>query len=132
MPAAACTAPQLTVPLLVVSSYDEDHSFLCQVLGRDCELHRAVGRQDAVSLVRRYRPKAVICDQVIADGDWRDFLMDLQGEHMVPPLIVSSRLADDHLWAEVLNLGAYDLLMKPFTAPEVSRVVQMAARCRNH
>jgi hypothetical protein len=28
----------------------------------------------------------------------------------------------------VLNLGGYDLLMKPFTALEVSRVVQMAAR----
>ena len=43
-------------------------------------------------------------------------------------MIVSSRLADDCLWAEVLNLGGYDLLAKPFAAAEVSRVVKMAAR----
>ncbi len=46
----------------------------------------------------------------------------------VPPLIVSSCLADDRLWVEVLDLGGYDLLMKPFTPVEVMRVVEMAAR----
>jgi CheY-like chemotaxis protein len=37
-----------------------------------------------------------------------------------PMLIVTSRLADDYLWAEALNLGAYDVLAKPFDASEVS------------
>jgi hypothetical protein len=31
-----------------------------------------------------------------------------------PQLIVADRLARDGLWAEVLNLGCYDLLMTPF------------------
>jgi DNA-binding NtrC family response regulator len=69
----------------------------------------------------------VISDQRLADGDWRDLLSDLQKEREGLPLIVSSRLADDRLWAEVLNLGGYDLLMKPFSATEVARVVRMAA-----
>ncbi len=43
-----------------------------------------------------------------------------------PLLIVTSRLADDSLWAEALNLGAYDVLAKPFDATEVARVVSMA------
>jgi hypothetical protein len=30
------------------------------------------------------------------------------------------------LWAEVLNLGGYDLLMKPFEEAEVYRVVGLA------
>jgi DNA-binding response OmpR family regulator len=128
MSTACVAAAQGTVPLLVVSADDEVHSSLHHILRSDCRLHRAGGRGDAVSLVRKYRPKVVICDQTLADGDWRDFLMDLEDEEQAPPLIVSSRLADDRLWAEVLNLGAFDLLTKPFTASEVSRVVQMAAR----
>jgi hypothetical protein len=40
---------------------------------------------------------------------------------------VSSRVADDRLWAEVLNLGGYDLLTNPFAPAEVSRVVDLAA-----
>jgi DNA-binding response OmpR family regulator len=41
--------------------------------------------------------------------------------------IVTSRLADDALSAEVLNVGGYDLLLKPFRAEEVIRVVHAAA-----
>jgi DNA-binding response OmpR family regulator len=43
-----------------------------------------------------------------------------------PTLIVTSRLADDELWAEVLNLGAYDVLAQPFDPDEVYRVVFLA------
>jgi DNA-binding response OmpR family regulator len=43
-----------------------------------------------------------------------------------PLLIVTSRLADEHLWAEVLNLGGYDVLMKPFDRLEVLRVISLA------
>lgn len=80
-----------------------------------------------MSSVRRFHPRVVVCDQTFADGDWRELLSDLQAEQQMPPLIVSSRLADDRLWAEVLNLGGYDLLTKPFVAAEVSRVVKLAA-----
>jgi DNA-binding response OmpR family regulator len=37
-------------------------------------------------------------------------------------------LADEYLWAEVLNLGGYDLLAKPFRDPEVKRVLAAALR----
>jgi DNA-binding response OmpR family regulator len=45
-----------------------------------------------------------------------------------PYLIITSRLADDYMWAEVLNLGAYDLLVKPFDPMEVYRVVGFACQ----
>ncbi|MCL5744434.1 MAG: hypothetical protein M1541_11000 [Acidobacteria bacterium] len=41
--------------------------------------------------------------------------------------IVTSRLADDALWAEVLNVDGYDLLLKPFRGEEVVRMVNAAA-----
>jgi DNA-binding response OmpR family regulator len=43
-----------------------------------------------------------------------------------PLLIVSSRLADERLWAEALNLGAWDVLAKPFVAEETIRIVSVA------
>jgi len=43
-----------------------------------------------------------------------------------PLLIVSSRLADERLWAEALNLGAWDVLAKPFDKREVIRAVTSA------
>jgi DNA-binding response OmpR family regulator len=35
-------------------------------------------------------------------------------------------LADDHLWAEVLNLGGYDVLAKPFDGCELFRALSSA------
>lgn len=126
------TSAQIGFPVLVVSSDEQIHSSLDQILRRDCRLHRARGRSDALSVVEESRPWVVLCDQTLADGDWRDLLADLQaGKSDTPPVIVSSRCADDRLWAEVLNLGGYDLLASPFTSGEVSRVVEMAARRRN-
>ena len=46
---------------------------------------------------------------------------------MDPPLlIVTSRFADERLWAEALNVGAYDVLAKPFERDEVNRVLTSA------
>jgi FixJ family two-component response regulator len=39
---------------------------------------------------------------------------------------VTSRLADEHLWVEALNRGAYDLLAKPFDVAELKRVLNSA------
>ena len=82
---------------------------------------------EAIDVFRRARPAIVICDRDLADGDWRQ-LWDILGRVPKPPMfIVTSRLADDALWAEVLNVGGYDLLLKPFRAEEVIRMVHSAA-----
>ena len=64
----------------------------------------------------------VICERSLPDGDWKD----LVGK--TPRLIVTSHAADEALWAEVLNLGGYDVLGQPFDELEVRRVVAMAGR----
>ena len=45
---------------------------------------------------------------------------------MPPNLIVTARLANDELWAEVLNLGGYNVLAQPFDQQEVYHVVFQA------
>jgi DNA-binding NtrC family response regulator len=69
----------------------------------------------------------VITDTRLSDGrSWKDVLDHLVGFWNRPQLIVADRLADEALWAEVLNLGAYDLLVTPFEPTEVQRVVTVA------
>lgn len=68
----------------------------------------------------------ILSDSELPDGPWQAVLASL-GEFSTPPrLIVCSGTADDRLWGEVLNLGAYDLLAKPFDKSEVTRVVELA------
>jgi hypothetical protein len=47
-----------------------------------------------------------------------------------PLLIVPYRLADEYLWAEALNLGAFDVLAKSFDGNEVDRTLGLAWRHR--
>jgi hypothetical protein len=74
----------------------------------------------------------VICQDSLPDGDWKLLLAGFDRVEARPSLIVSSRLADDRLWAEVLNLGAFDLLLgAPFEPEEVLRVTESACWARN-
>jgi DNA-binding NtrC family response regulator len=75
----------------------------------------------------------VISEACLSDGQgWKDLLNEIQKMEDPPPLIVADRLADERLWAEVLNLGGYDLLAKPFDAKEVLHVVSTACRRREN
>ena len=75
------------------------------------------------------RVPVVICDQALPDGGWKSLLAELEWLPLRPSLVVSSRHADLRLWAEVLNLGAHDLLLaSPFEPEEVLRVTESAWR----
>ena len=73
--------------------------------------------------------RVIIVDADLLDGTWRDFLSLGKSVSDSPLVIVASGLADDRLWAEALNVGAYDVLTKPFRASEVFHSVSLAWRC---
>lgn len=82
-------------------------------------------------MLRRYAVAVVVSESRLPDGrTWKDLLAELQALPDPRPLIVADRLADERLWAEVLNLGGYDLLMKPFDAREVIHTVGVACCSR--
>jgi len=68
----------------------------------------------------------VVCNDDLISGTWRDMLECISMLPDPPLLVVTSRLADERLWAEALNLGAYDVLVQPFDAAEVFRILSMA------
>lgn len=70
----------------------------------------------------------VICESSLPDGDWKDVLAGMRRGESAPRLIVTSGTVDSALWAEVLNLGGFDVLAQPFDETEVAHVMAAAGR----
>jgi DNA-binding NtrC family response regulator len=113
--------------LLTVSACRGNHVFLKQVF-RDTnwELREARTYRDALMILCTDRMPVVICESCLPDGNWKDILSQVAVLPDAPRLIVTSREPDESLWAEVLNMGGYDVLATPFEKDEVIRVVSRA------
>jgi DNA-binding response OmpR family regulator len=79
-----------------------------------------------LSFLEKNHTPVLVCERDLPDGDWKKLLDSLLGSNAPPLLVVTSKNADDSLWAEVLNLGAYDVLSKPFDRAEVMRIISLA------
>ena len=130
--------PQLNVPpriaignevigLLSVSPSQHDHDTLASLLGREqWTIHKALSLRSASAFLQAHDVPLVICEHDLLPGKWTE-LLDVIRLLLIPPfLIVTSRVADDYLWAEALNMGAYDVLAKPFDLTEVTRILSSA------
>ena len=127
--------PLLHPPLgiLSVSAAAEDHIAVRQSLsGIPCRLQTAESCHRAFHILSYSRISIVVCERDQPDGSWRDVLERLESSPERPFLIVTSRLADEWLWAEVLNLGGYDVLAKPFNTDETRHVLETAYLGRRH
>ena len=119
--------------VLIVSSFEEDHSTLLRILGEcDCEVHAVGTCRQGLAILRQRAVSVVICERDLPDGTWKDILQAPEMQRDRPPLIVTSRLADDYLWVEVLNLGGYDVLSKPLDHKEVEWAIDSARRNWTH
>lgn len=115
------------VTLLLVSPSCDDHKALREIIGdSNWTIHHAptVGR--AKQLLRDDSVMFVICERDVPPDTWKDVLREAASRAKPLSFILTSRHADDHLWAEALNMGAYDVLAKPFQPAEVIRTLKMA------
>ncbi len=121
------------VSVLAVSPADEDYVSLEHVFSHSkWRLERARSCAEAGEALGRGQFSVLICAATLPDGTWKDLLSRARTFSVAPRLIVTSHAADDRLWAEVLDLGGYDVLGKPFDAGEVIRVVSLAWRQWKH
>ena len=116
------------VRILAVTPNEEDHAALDRMLSRPAwAVDRARSLSGAITKLRKRNSiPVVLCARDLSGNSWRDMLEQLERVDEPPLLIVISRCADEQLWAEALNLGAYDVLAKPFNADEVIRVLSSA------
>lgn len=118
------------ISVLLVSPYSEDHASLRSAFLRSrWDLKTATTANQGLNIIRRdYRQlPVVIWEHSLRDCDWRMLLTEIDAMEVRPKLIIASVGADERLWAEVLNLGAFDVLLgSPFEPEEVLRVVESA------
>lgn len=113
--------------VLSVSPIEQDHVPLESIIGHTrWMLFKADSLSSAQSVLQQHDISVVLCERDLQPGSWIDVLNHLNTFQRAPSLIVTSRLADEHLWLEALNLGAWDVLPKPFHSAEVLRCVRSA------
>ncbi len=123
------TARESSVSALMVGDYHNDRQLMQDLFRRQgWRLFEVRDRLRAMSCLRMVPVHVVLAETSALDFDWKRLLHDIRELEKPPQLIVTSRHADDHLWAEALNVGAYDVLAQPFECEEVERVVSSAWR----
>jgi DNA-binding NtrC family response regulator len=135
MGAPSCTlreAGKASISVLLISPDPADALFMGEILASlGCQLESASDWHAAELALRRDVFGVIIAERDLPDGNWRDVLSCLERYSYNPLLIVVSRLADERLWAEVLNLCGFDVLAKPFAHEEASRVIGHALNTWN-
>ena len=117
-----------SIPVLSVSPAPSDRATLERLLpAPQWIVYHADSVKCALTLLRQFQPApVVVCEQDLLPGAWQDMLQRTASLRQPPSIIVASRLADDCLWVEALNLGAYDVLAKPFDVAELIRSLSLA------
>ena len=115
--------------LLFCSSQPGEHAALRSILVESpWKIESVSSARQCLRRLRGYPSvSAVICGRDLPDGDWRSILRQLDALPERPIFMVSTRLADDRLWTEALNLGAFDVLRSsPFETQAVVRATENA------
>jgi DNA-binding NtrC family response regulator len=124
----ACLLDPVVI-LVVNGSREETGEFRRLLNGSDWALQAVASVAAAGEWLARNSTPVVLCESRLPDGDWKDILRLATEMNTHPNVVVTSRLADDRLWAEVLNLGGYDVLALPASAAEIYQTLSSA--CRN-
>jgi two-component system chemotaxis response regulator CheY len=86
----------------------------------DCsEARRALETQPKVQVV--------LTDTSLPDGDWQEVLEIVAQSRANVEVVVCSHMGDHRLWIDVMERGAYDLLIQPYQREEIRRTVESAS-----
>jgi len=114
--------------VLSVSPNQEEHASLERIFQSAWTVIASATVASALFVLREMPIPIVVCDGDTTSVSWGEMLDHISLLPDPPLLIVASRLSDERLWAEALNLGAWDVLVKPFNAAEVTRTVNIACQ----
>ncbi len=108
--------------VLAVDIGPADFAALVSSMTGTVDLHRAATIENAIGLQEIFAARAILCD---ADSlDWRRALRQLY--RLGTPVIFLARNADERLWLEMLDAGAFDVLSKPYRPEELRWVISCA------
>jgi CheY-like chemotaxis protein len=126
---ASAVAPTEMLTIVVVGQPGEERALVRSAARKaGWRIQEACTYREAMAQLCREKVPVIICNSKLPDGTWEDVLSATATQTIRPRLIVASRHADEHLWADVLNMGGFDVLSAPFADEEICRSVEMAWR----
>lgn len=93
------------------------------------EVQTAVSLSEAAALLRHDLPDVLVLDLGLPDGDGVDLVREVRQHHALPILIISARHQEAQKIA-LLDAGADDYLVKPFSVAELLARIRVALRHR--
>jgi DNA-binding NtrC family response regulator len=113
--------------VLFVSPRREDATTLSRMLGSlSVPIEYVADLAHARAMIREGNYPVILTEANLRDGTWLDVLDLAQRVTPRSEVIVTDAVADARFWAEVLNMGAYDLIAQPFATGEVQRILSNA------
>ena len=110
---------------LFVGDSGPDYSHLCSIFKMmDWRLIRVPSLRIALRRASETAITHVLFEHRRGSANgWIEALDAIHALPCSPQFILTSRLGDERLWADVLSRGGYDLLIQPYESLEVTRVV---------
>lgn len=121
------SAPKAVI-LAVNGSQTDLRLLRCLFSGSSWELATVESVAEASEWLQRNSAPIVLCERRLPDGEWKDLLAVVNRMEGSPRIIVTSRQADDALWIEALNCGAFDVLPFPSRPSEMFSALSNAWR----
>jgi DNA-binding NtrC family response regulator len=116
-------------PILAICSLQTDTSAL-EVVARTegWQIGFAPTLDEAIERLTRSKSPIVIFDKDLPFCDWRQVLLELTRVAPASVILVASSNDADSLWEEVVELGGYEILQKPFERGKVAQTFGFAWR----
>ncbi len=120
------SAPAERRHVLVISCTEDDHARLRGILeGAGFDAQSARTAADGCRIMRRAPVPVVVANCRLDNRCWKDVWKAISrlASNPRPRLIVAADAASEGFWAEVVEVGAYDVIARPFDPKEVLWVV---------
>ena len=120
----------MSLRLLLVEDDAELRRTLADVLRLEgYDVLTAASRAEGLALLAHAAPDLVLLDLGLPDGDGRELLAALRRRQTLPLIVISARQAEREK-IDLLDAGAADYLVKPFSVAELLARLRVALRHR--
>jgi DNA-binding NtrC family response regulator len=117
-------------PKVVMIAGDPDDFQVAEVLARLAAVTRVERTAEAMLQLESGDCDVLFCPWQPAEGTWRDVLDTVHKWHVGIPVVVFCHCGGEHEWTEVLNAGAFDLLVPPYESHQVRELLEHALESR--
>lgn len=119
--------------LLVYDAEEPLRAVEQHLLAQGISTRRVRNCSEVLAMLREsFPPAVVVTDTSLPDGGWADVLKATCACPSYPPLIVVSRLADVSLYLDIMESGAYDLVVPPLASADLAHIVNGALLKSSH